>query len=217
MRVLGLDDAAAFNGDVQNFGHIDDLAFVEIVDSTGAAFVTAILDLGGGPFEAEIAAIRTPAGSERSALTIAPEAAGGSHCVPPAPGDCLPFASRPICSTLRLGHDRRTEPAVVIVALNLAREICPDGRGHLLRFRTVLGPELGLNHLLPCPRHLVAMGVAQEAEQAGVLRRRSLWCVAVLTHAQMMPPAGAAATWLPRAGSASRRGPRTARMLASGA
>ena len=50
----GLDDAAAFNGDVQNFGHIDDPAFVEIVDSTGAAFVTAILDLGGGQFEAEI-------------------------------------------------------------------------------------------------------------------------------------------------------------------
>ena len=34
------------HGDVQNFGHIDDPAFVEIVDNTGAAFVTAILDFG---------------------------------------------------------------------------------------------------------------------------------------------------------------------------
>jgi hypothetical protein len=52
----GLDDAQEGNGDVQNFGHIDDPAFVEIVDNTGAAFVTAILDVGlpTGPFEAEI-------------------------------------------------------------------------------------------------------------------------------------------------------------------
>ena len=50
----GLDDARGGHGDVQNFGHIDDPAFVEIVDSTGAAFVTAILDFGFGPFEAQI-------------------------------------------------------------------------------------------------------------------------------------------------------------------
>ena len=50
----GLDDAQGYNGDVQNFGHIDDPAFVAVVDSTGAAFVTVILDFGGGPFEAQI-------------------------------------------------------------------------------------------------------------------------------------------------------------------
>src|SRR6185436_20464739 len=50
----GLDDARGYNGDVQNFGHIDDPAFVAVVDSTGAAFVTVILDFGGGPFEAQI-------------------------------------------------------------------------------------------------------------------------------------------------------------------
>jgi hypothetical protein len=44
----GLDDAQGGHGDVQNFGHIDDPAFVEIVDSTGAAFVTAILIFTNG-------------------------------------------------------------------------------------------------------------------------------------------------------------------------
>jgi hypothetical protein len=50
----GLDDAQAYHGDVQNFGHIDDPAFVEIVDSTGAAFVTAIMNFGGGNVTVEI-------------------------------------------------------------------------------------------------------------------------------------------------------------------
>jgi len=50
----GLDDAQGYNGDVQNFGHIDDPAFVEIVDSTGAAFVTAIMNFGGGNVTVEI-------------------------------------------------------------------------------------------------------------------------------------------------------------------
>jgi hypothetical protein len=44
----GLDDARGGHGDVQNFGHIDDPAFVEIVESTGAAFVTAILIFTNG-------------------------------------------------------------------------------------------------------------------------------------------------------------------------
>jgi hypothetical protein len=44
----GLDDAQGGHGDVQNFGHIDDPAFVEIVESTGAAFVTAILIFTNG-------------------------------------------------------------------------------------------------------------------------------------------------------------------------
>jgi hypothetical protein len=44
----GLDDARGGHGDVQNFGHIDDPAFIEIVDSTGAAFVTAILIFTNG-------------------------------------------------------------------------------------------------------------------------------------------------------------------------
>jgi len=43
-----------YHGDVQNFGHIDDPAFVEIVDSTGAAFVTAIMNFGGGNVTVEI-------------------------------------------------------------------------------------------------------------------------------------------------------------------
>jgi hypothetical protein len=50
----GLDDARGYNGDVQNFGHIDDPAFVEVVSIRGAAYVTATLDLGGGPFTIEI-------------------------------------------------------------------------------------------------------------------------------------------------------------------
>jgi len=39
---------------VQNFGHIDDPAFVSVTSVRGAAFVTAVLDFGGGPFEVEI-------------------------------------------------------------------------------------------------------------------------------------------------------------------
>ena len=52
----GLDDAQGYNGDVQNFGHIDDPAFVEVVSIRGAAYVTATLDLGlpGGPITIEI-------------------------------------------------------------------------------------------------------------------------------------------------------------------
>ena len=50
----GLDDARGYNGDVQNFGHIDDPAFVSVTSVRGAAFVTAVLDFGGGPFEVEI-------------------------------------------------------------------------------------------------------------------------------------------------------------------
>jgi hypothetical protein len=50
----GLDDAQAYNGDVQNFGHIDDPAFISVVSVRGAAYVTATLDFGGGPFTIEI-------------------------------------------------------------------------------------------------------------------------------------------------------------------
>jgi hypothetical protein len=52
----GLDDAAAYHGDVQNFGHIDDPAFVSVVSIRGAAYVTATLDFhdGSGPFTIEI-------------------------------------------------------------------------------------------------------------------------------------------------------------------
>ena len=50
----GLDDARGGHGDVQNFGHIDDPAFVSVVSVRGAAYVTATLDFGGGPFTVEI-------------------------------------------------------------------------------------------------------------------------------------------------------------------
>ena len=50
----GLDDARGYNGDVQNFGHIDDPAFVSVTSVRGAAFVTAVLDFGGGPVQVEI-------------------------------------------------------------------------------------------------------------------------------------------------------------------
>jgi hypothetical protein len=50
----GLDDAQGYNGDVQNFGHIDDPAFVSVVSVRGAAYVTATLDFGDGPFTIEI-------------------------------------------------------------------------------------------------------------------------------------------------------------------
>jgi hypothetical protein len=52
----GLDDAQGGHGDVQNFGHIDDPAFVSVESIRGAAFVTATLDLGlpGGPITVEI-------------------------------------------------------------------------------------------------------------------------------------------------------------------
>jgi|SRR5215207_5786982 len=47
----GLEDGAATPGTVQNFGHVeDDPFFSEIVSNTGAAFVTVIVDFGGGPF-----------------------------------------------------------------------------------------------------------------------------------------------------------------------
>jgi hypothetical protein len=52
----GLDDARGGHGDVQNFGHIDDPAFVSVVSVRGAAFVTATIDIGlpGGPITLEI-------------------------------------------------------------------------------------------------------------------------------------------------------------------
>src|SRR5262245_30304310 len=50
----GLDDARGGHGDVQNFGHIDDPAFVSVTSIRGAAYVTAVLDFGGGPFEVQI-------------------------------------------------------------------------------------------------------------------------------------------------------------------
>jgi len=50
----GLDDARGGHGDVQNFGHIDDPAFVSVVSIRGAAYVTATLDFGDGPFTIEI-------------------------------------------------------------------------------------------------------------------------------------------------------------------
>src|SRR3954449_11365531 len=45
----GLDDARGYNGDVQNFGHIDDPAFISVTSVRGAAYVIAVLDFGGGP------------------------------------------------------------------------------------------------------------------------------------------------------------------------
>ena len=52
----GLDDAAAYHGDVQNFGHIDDPAFLSVTSIRGAAYVTATLDIGlpTGPITLEI-------------------------------------------------------------------------------------------------------------------------------------------------------------------
>ena len=50
----GLDDAQGGHGDVQNFGHIDDPAFVEVVSIKGAAIVEATLDFGEGPFTIQI-------------------------------------------------------------------------------------------------------------------------------------------------------------------
>lgn len=50
----GLDDAQGGHGDVQNFGHIDDPAFVEVVSIKGAAIVEATLDLGDGEFTIQI-------------------------------------------------------------------------------------------------------------------------------------------------------------------
>src|SRR3954469_22432541 len=47
----GLDDARGYNGDVQNFGHIDDPAFISVTSVRGAAYVIAVLDFGGGPVE----------------------------------------------------------------------------------------------------------------------------------------------------------------------
>jgi hypothetical protein len=43
----GLDDARGGHGDVQNFGHIDDPAFVSVESVRGAAFVIATLNLPG--------------------------------------------------------------------------------------------------------------------------------------------------------------------------
>jgi hypothetical protein len=41
-------------GAVQNWGHVDDdPAFIEIIESTGASHVVAIVDFGFGPFELE--------------------------------------------------------------------------------------------------------------------------------------------------------------------
>jgi hypothetical protein len=50
----GLDDARGYNGDVQNFGHIDDPAFISVTSVRGAAYVIAVLDFGGGPVELQI-------------------------------------------------------------------------------------------------------------------------------------------------------------------
>lgn len=51
----GLEDEPRAPGTVQNWGHIeDDPAFVEIIESRGASYVVAILDFGGGPFEATL-------------------------------------------------------------------------------------------------------------------------------------------------------------------
>ena len=52
----GLDDAQGYNGDVQNFGHIDDPAFLEVTSIKGAAYVEATLDIGlpTGPITLQI-------------------------------------------------------------------------------------------------------------------------------------------------------------------
>jgi hypothetical protein len=52
----GLDDAQGYNGDVQNFGHIDDPAFLSVTSIKGAAFVEATLDIGlpEGPITVQI-------------------------------------------------------------------------------------------------------------------------------------------------------------------
>jgi hypothetical protein len=52
----GLDDARGGHGDVQNFGHIDDPAFISVTSIRGAAFVTATLDIGlpTGPITVDI-------------------------------------------------------------------------------------------------------------------------------------------------------------------
>jgi hypothetical protein len=44
----GLDDARGGHGDVQNFGHIDDPAFVRVVSVRGAAYVIATFDFHDG-------------------------------------------------------------------------------------------------------------------------------------------------------------------------
>jgi hypothetical protein len=52
----GLDDARGGHGDVQNFGHIDDPAFLEVESIKGAAIVVATLDIGlpSGPITVQI-------------------------------------------------------------------------------------------------------------------------------------------------------------------
>jgi len=50
----GLNDHPVDPGTVQNWGHVeDDPEFVEILESTGASHVVAIVDFGFGPFELE--------------------------------------------------------------------------------------------------------------------------------------------------------------------